>query len=278
MCPNRMIPLLAAVAITLMFISCSTGPSAPQKGTPAFYWSASRETFSAADYVAALDNLGKLLRTDNEFAPRALPWSLVLSSGMAKGYMEVADSFEHGARARKADPTAFRKSMTDQRRLAAEVAMQFLETFQKFTKSNKDQNIALDFPFPSGSAAPVPEFFKIGAGIPVQPADIENAQNRSLQRCVLMATCRAVGAPDDTAKAQEIFKAGGVQAPRNVFVLAMAKSIYELSDLYAPMKIDKPDRQKLFCSQALEALQTLPETKETKALNSKIQAVLKKKT
>jgi hypothetical protein len=274
---RRAILFPAAITITVIFVSCSTGPPAPQKGTPAFYWSAARETFSANNYVAALDDLGQILRTDNEFVARALPWRLILSSGMTEGYMELADSFEHGARMRKTDPADFRRQMSAQRGFANQVALQFAETYQTFSKSNKDPNIVLDFPFPTGNAAPVPEFFKIGAGIPIQPVDVENAQNRSLQRSVLLATCEAVGAPDDAAKAQQIFKAGNVQTPRNVFVLAIAKSLYEIGGLYGSMKLDIPDKQKLFYTNALAALETLPESKETKQLSSKIQAELKKK-
>lgn len=271
------VALMAVVVAAIMLVACSSGPSAPQKGTPAFYWLAARETFSAADYVAALDNLTKLLKTENEFVPRALPWSLILSSGMAKGYMDVAECFDRGTKARKADPAGFRKQMINQRTLANGMALQFAEFYQTFAKTGKDQAIALDFPFPTGSAAPVPEFFKIGSGIAVQPADIENAQNRSLQRSVLLATCRAVGATDDTAKAQEIFKAGKAQPAREVFLFAMGKSLYELGELYGPTKLDNPDRQKYFCTQALEALQAVPENKETKQLRPKIEMVLKKK-
>jgi hypothetical protein len=267
----------AAVATALMVVSCSTGPQAPEKGTPAFYWSAARETFSTADYIAADDNLSKLLKTGNEFVPRALPWGLVLSSGIAKGYSELADNFEHGARARKADPAAFRKQTSDQRTLASQYALEFAEMFQRFAKNNQDQTITLDFPFPTGSVAPIPEALKISAGVAAQPADIEKAQNRSLQKAVLLATCLAAGAPDDTAKAQEMFKAGNVQVPRQVFMLAMAKSLYELGGLYGPMKLDKPDKQKIFWTTAITALEAVPQSKDAKQLNTKIQTALKKK-
>jgi hypothetical protein len=73
-----------------------------------------------------------------------------------------------------------------------------------------------------------------------------------------------------------VLKSGDAKVPRAAFVMAMGNSLYEQSQLYSRQKLDEPAKQKIFCGRALEALKMLPESKETKALNTKIEASLKK--
>jgi hypothetical protein len=104
----------------------------------------------------------------------------------------------------------------------------------------------------------------------VPDADIEALQKAMVQRGVLLTVTRMVGAGDDSTKALEIFKAGEVKIPRATFLLGTAKSLFDESDLYTPMKLDQPDRMKLLLEQASAALQAVPESKESKELAAKI--------
>jgi len=52
----------------LILISCS-GDSGPQPGTPAYDWAAAKQTFAAGDYAKTLDNLDRVVATENEFTP-----------------------------------------------------------------------------------------------------------------------------------------------------------------------------------------------------------------
>ena len=56
---------------------------------------------------------------------------------------------------------------------------------------------------------------------------------------------------------------------------AMAATLFEESKLYGQRQIDNPERVKIFCTRALDALKTVPETKQTKELSSKITKSLK---
>ena len=111
----------------------------------------------------------------------------------------------------------------------------------------------------------------------LQASEIEAAQRRALQRGVLLATCRAAGAADDTAKTMEMFKAGDVQVPRATFTLAIAQSLYDLSQMYGPRKGDDPEKMKMFGQQASNALKTIPASAQTKELLTKIEKTTAKK-
>jgi hypothetical protein len=233
--------------------------------------------FAAGDYVKTNDNLGQLTRSENEFKARALPWKLVVASGMAQGYMELAKYYEYGARAKKDNPTPFRKHVNLYRGNASQLAMQFAEAFQQFQQTVKDEKIKLEFSLPPGSAAEIQQLKKVSSGMLLQQSEMDDLERRSLTRGVLLAICRAIGAGQDTAKAQQVFKSGPVEIDRPTFLLAMANSMADQSELFARDKLDRPDRVELFSKQALEALKGIPETKETKALAAKVQKSLKKK-
>jgi hypothetical protein len=244
-------------------------------GSPAFYWQGARETYRAGDYMKTLQNLDNLLSTDSEYTARAVPWVLVLKSGIAAGYMEAAENYAVGAHNNRTDPSAFRRQVSDNRNAASQLALQFGEDFGKLGKLGGD-SVTLEFGYPKGNAAPVAEFTRVTTGIALTPTEIETAQQRSIERGVLLATCRAAGASNDTAKTEEMFKTGSATVPRPVFMTAIAGSLYRLSQLYVTDKLDEPQKMQALLDRAQTALAGLPETKETKELNHDVQAALKK--
>lgn len=274
MASRTVIAVSVVIANGLQF-SCST-ESGPRAGTPAFYWAAAKETSAAGDYVKTSEHLDKILAGENEFTARAQPWVLIINAGLIRGYMDVADSLESGVKAKKGDPGSFRKYISNYRSTAGRLAMHFAEMFMNFQKG-KDDPIALDFNYPSGSAAAVQELTRASMGDPVPGPQIESALKHAQERAVLLETCRAAGVPDDTAKALDMFKAGGVKVPRATFQTAMANSLYAQAQLYGTTKLDDPNKLKMFAGLASDALKGVPETKQTKELSEKIQKAGKKK-
>ncbi len=242
----------------------------------ASYWKAALEAHRAGDYNKTMDNLDHVLRNDNEFTSRAQPWMLVITAGTAQGFMDLADGFEMAARANRSNPGSLRKRVSLARASASEAAMQFADVFQKFIRASKDSEIAFVFDYPTGTTAQPPQLKKVLTGGVLVDAEFEPARRASLQRGVLLTICRAVGAPNDSAKALALFRQGEVKLPRDVFVRAMAESLYEQSQLFRSNKLDQPDRARLFSQLSLDALKTVAPDKATKTLEKKIQDDLKK--
>jgi hypothetical protein len=256
-----------------VLISCS-GDNAPQQGTLAFYWAAAKETFAAKDYVKTVQHLERLTATDNEYTARARPWLLVMASGMSRGYMDLADSFEAGSRANKNNPTEFRRRTNAYRANANRLALEFVEVFDKFQKG-KDDPVPIAMGFPTGNINPVVQLTKASAGAMLHPAELEPAEKRAIERGVLLAACDAAGAHEDPAKTQELLKPGTLQVPRAAFVTAMASALFDEAQLYGAQKLDDSGKRTIFCTRALDALKTVPETKQTKDLSLKITKSLK---
>jgi len=270
------IPLWTSVIGVCALTSCSTGSNAPAPGTAAFYWSAAKSAYHAGDFRGASKNLTELIGKDSEFTARATPMSLAVSAGLAKGYADMADSYEAGARANRPNPTPFRKQVTASRSLASAAAMEFAQGVHLFLQKDKDPEIVLACEYPTGSMAEPAALRKVAGGILIQDSEKETLEASMLQRGVLQTMSQMVGAPDDAAKALDLFKAGEPKIARATFVYATAKALYDLSALYGSTKLDQPGRLEALCTEAAEALQSIPETKDTKALAAKVDAELKK--
>ena len=263
------------LSLAFLLASCATGPAPPAQGTPAWHWRNAQTTWEAGDLRKTSDNLETLIAAGGEFAERAQPWRLILTGGMAAGFMDLAEGFELGARANPAASAGFRKYMSDYRSMADSQAVQFWQTLAEFEKTQHGGGVPLAFSFPKGSAMPVAEVGRAREGMMLSEAEVPGVQRRALQRAVLMMACRAVGAEEDPAKAQQAFAGESPSAPKDVFTIAMAKHLNELAQLYGPYKADRPDRLKLFNEKALAALSSLPESDDTKKLKEKIEKDLK---
>jgi hypothetical protein len=257
-------------ALSLVAVSCSSGPRPPKPGTPAFYWSAAQTTFNSGDFLKANDNLLQLTKSDNEFAAQAQPWCIMLSAGISKAYTDMADNFEAGAKQNRQNPGPFRRQASLFQKQAATYAMECVESAHKFIPGDKSDPISLALPFPSGSAAEPAQLQRIAKGILFPDSEIESLSKSMVKRGVLLSVTQSVGAGEDSAKALEMFKSGDVKVPRAVFLLATAKSIQQQAELFTRNKLDQPERVTIFCDEAQEALKAVPESKETKDLAGKI--------
>ena len=151
-------------AVSLIVLTSCSGPVPTNTRTPGYYWSAAKETFAAGDYVKTTDHLDHLMSSPNEYSSRAIPWSLVLTSGMADGYMELADNYAAGAHRNKTEALAFGHKAMEYRITAGRLALQFAENVEKMGQVPAGA-ILLDFPLPIGTPATPPQFTQIAKGV-----------------------------------------------------------------------------------------------------------------
>ena len=129
---------LSMVGLLAAGTSCSSGPQPPQPGSPAFFWAAAKETYRAGDFLKTSENLQRILATDNEYTARARAWDTVISAGLTQAYIELADTWEAGARANRANPTPFRKQVSALRSQASASAIQFTEDIHKVVGADNE--------------------------------------------------------------------------------------------------------------------------------------------
>lgn len=271
---TRVLPAIPLPIVLIGLTACSTGPSGPQPGTPAFYWQAAKETFATKDYMKAADHLRQVANSNSESAKPAQVMRLVLSAGLAKGYIDLATAYENGAKANTIRPMPLRKVSSSYLKLAETRALDFGETFPKFESGNQNANVVLEFGYPSADINDPLEMKKILIGALPDETVQATFERKMLEKSVALAACRAVGAASDAAKAQAAFQAGRSEVPREVFVLAMANNLYDLAQLFGIKKLDLPQRVEFFTGQAKDALKQVKQNKDTKALSAKLDKLL----
>lgn len=255
--------------------SCSSGPTPPKPGTPGFYWNAARENFAKGDYVKTNEQLGRITAGDNEYTARARAWRLILLSGMAEGNIELVNAFETGGKANKTNPAPFFREMARVRSIAGNLATQFLEEYERWMQAKQEGPVSLDFPAPLGSAAAVAQLERVASGMVLRPQDIETLERDVIRRGVILAACRAIGAPKDAAKLIETLKQPPATVAKETFLAGMAESLWTQAALFGPKRMQRPEFQKRFLSLSLEALNALPDSKEGKELKQKVEKELK---
>jgi hypothetical protein len=266
--------LLAAILLILSTTACNTAnkPAPPKPGTVAYSWISAEESYRQKNYQRTNEHLARLVSAQSEYRDRARLWSLIVSSGVASGYRELADAYENGARLNRAQLYDYRDRMGKARRAANQAAMMFVESFHQYLAAGKEAPLAFEFAFPQGKTAEPLQLTKLNKGITLQAADHEVLEREIVERAVVRTASQVVGGVDDLEKARTQFK----QPSRELFLKTMAQSLYENADLYNPRKLDEPRRLHILCKEALEAVALLPDSKDRKQLESKIRDLMKK--
>jgi hypothetical protein len=228
------------LAASLGLISCSTAPSRAE-GPSAEIWSAAAKAYSAGDYANAADHLERLIGDNNPYTARAIPWYLVVTSGMARGYMDLADRYAAGARFNKAQALTLRLRATKYRSMASEFALRFAQQSDRLSEIPLG-SVPLAFAFPRGNLAAPALFSRIGSGIDITPAEQETAETLAVDRGVLMAVCFATGAPNDVAKSREILTQGSRVNSRAAFGDAIAQMLESEAGLFQRDALNEPDK------------------------------------
>lgn len=265
----------SVTTLTLLVLAgCATGPAPPKTGTPPYYWQSAMETYAKGDYQKTLEHLGKI-GAANEFSARTEPLRLVLMSGLMRGYAELADRFEDGARTTKGAQGPFRKRTYDYRGTAHSLAIQLSDAWTQYQTGNPSGAVTMNFPYPSRGAMNLPpQISRIAEGQTLPDHDVETLTATMLQRGVLQEVASALGSPGDAPKAQEALKAGSVEVPRPAFNLAMAKVLNDAALMYVASKRSEPARQEFLANQGLKALDGADKAK-TKEIREKLEKALR---
>lgn len=234
---TRIAAVLVVVAAFGM-MACSTSTTSASSTHADFYWSAAKETYALGEYPKTADHLERLI-DDGAYSARAVPWYLVLTSGMASGYIELADQYTAGARRNKPSAAAFHAKAAAYRAIASQWAMRFAQNADKL-KDIPLGSMTIGFTFPKGSAAEPEQLAQIASGMELHAADADAAEAQTLQHSVLMAVCRAVGATQDVAKAEQILSRVPAMESRATFGNAIGEMLDAESVLYSRNKLDEP--------------------------------------
>jgi hypothetical protein len=267
--------LTSGIILSLCLAGCSggTGSSAgPKPGTLGHAWLSAKETYNRGEYLRSMEHLSRVAANESEYRENARAMLMLISAGAASGFQELAEAYDTGAKINKAKALEFRRQMINTRNMANNAALQFAEATHEFLAKSKDGAISFEFGFPAGDASEPLQLARINKGFNLQQADIDAAATAMLRRGVIRVASEMAGSPKDLSKAAAAFPS----PPREVFLSALATTLYKSADLYCPRKLDIPRRGNALCQEALEAIALLPDGKDKKALEGKVKSELKR--
>jgi hypothetical protein len=269
---------VAAVVAAFTGGGCGTskGPAPPKPGTPPFFWAAARTAYQKGDFQAAMKNLMSIIATENEYTRRAQIWQLVLDAGMARGEMEWADILDEGRPAAKAREIDFRRLANEARALAGQSAMRFADTGHKLMPALTEDEIMLPFTMPDANRDRPVEVERIVKGILPMPAEVDRLHNLMVRRGVVLSVIAAADPAGDFEKARALLSQPEPKVKREDFLLYLASQYTELSQLFAPKKLDRAARMKLFLDKGKEALAAVPQSPVRTKIQKKIEEYEKK--
>jgi len=234
--------LMAAPAAVGMLVLCSCSVKQETAAGPSeSYWSAAAQSYSVGNYVKTADHLEHLLAAENPYAARAIAWRLVLTSGMARGYTDLADRYTAAARVNKPKALELRRTAAGYHAMAARLALQFAQDSDRLRQIPLG-NVQLAFALPKGSVQEPPVLWEIGSGNDLSAADREAAETAAVEIGVLLSVCDATGAPGDPAKARQILATGVATVSREAFANTMAQWLKAESTLFARDRLDDPEK------------------------------------
>lgn len=269
MSQRRVMGAWMACGAVLFLVSCQSGPPPIKMGTPDWYWLSAKEQYAVGDMAKTQEHLEKIMAGESSYKAKASIWHLVLLAGMARGHRDLADAYEEGAPFAKAQTAEFRRTVNDQRRTSRQYSIGLAEEATRFQKETAGaQKVALEFPFPAGSASEPAALLNIRKGSLPNEADRAAVHRQTIARGVVLQVATVVG--EDAAKAQELFKTVPVEVPRPVFLQGMADSMVAQATLFSRKKLQEPDKQKLILELASACAKDAAGTASDDKLKKKI--------
>jgi hypothetical protein len=266
--------------LVIFLFSCGT-PAGPAKGSPEWYYTAAKEEFRSGGILKAEESLEKLEGMEGPYRARAVAWDLLVKSGRLLGYEELAEAYTSGWPRTRTNKTDFAREKSLQLKEIQGYSLHFLEALNVFDKAVTGPTVALEFPFPAGSGAPVPDLERLEKGI--WPPDEQRSAlvEKIMQRGLIRGISAGISGPDDVAGAQKVMQSGSTSVPMERFVLALADTTSRCATFYDDHHLSDSSRRKMFLERTVDLAKRIsekqPDNKDAKKLLDDAQKALKKK-
>ena len=242
---------LAAFTISLsLLLGC--GEEGPARGTSEWYWASAMTSYSEGDFDAALEDLNYAQDDGGELAARAGVLQGVLTAGLARANMEIADACRAG-REKNIDVVGLVGSPLQRiDRNVEQNIISFVEGLGNFQSAIGTGDVTLAFPFPPGNQTKSSAMESLREGEMISEAQLTDGILDMQQLGVVETFAMAAGLGDNYAEAQAKFDEGPVTVPRDRFELTVAGFLVEMSGEFTQTKMNKPQIREVVIQRAEE--------------------------
>jgi len=229
-----------AALTTSLSILFGCAEAGPDRGTPEWYWESAITSYAEGKFPDALEDLGYAEGGEGEFAARAGVLEGVLTAGLARANMEVAEACRAGIE-QNADVLGL-VGVPLQRidRNVEQNIISFVEGLGDFQSAIGTGDVTLAFPFPPGTQTESSAMESVRNGEMISEAQLTDSIRDTQQLGVIKTVTKLAGLGENYAAAQAKFDGGPVTVPLGQFELTVAAFLVEMSGEFTQKKMNKP--------------------------------------
>jgi hypothetical protein len=259
MCPNTMRVQACAwsLATLITLAACSTESQRSAADPWGPRWQETERLFTAGDIDGTLQQIEVLLDAGGSHGMRAAGWKMLILAGKARGYFELSEAYEAGARKNPWGTPVFRRASSTHRshaRLASLALAQMAAEADRYF--DHVDTIPLDFPMPDGSTSPSPVVESVKAGLLKHPSQLTAAEGYSVRRAIALTMCEAARGTSGGADCGDDLAARPPAIPKPRLLAVVGRVLYEQADLFAENRLNDPDKYVLLLDLSERLLET----------------------
>lgn len=245
---------LGAAVCAWLLLSCGE-PIVPR--TPEALYSLAKAQLTNANYVPAVDTLGKVTEESPQSEPgrRAQVLRIAVLSGLARGFKEIGESCLAGRQ--KAGTAQYASEMRsvamDYFSRARGHSIEMVEALDYLIRYAPTGPFRVDFPLPEVPGGGSPVLAKVRLGNWVRTEELAQAEKEAVSQGLAQSLTRLAGAGEDVNQARARFRGGEVEVDPAAFYLGVAQEIVDLSSIYGRDALQDPRMFRLFHERAAAA-------------------------
>ena len=230
------------VAICVLFVACSTGPTVPvseQRLADA------RNNFKASDFTAALTNLDMAIKSggDDASAQQAVVLRAALATALADAGKQMAEAYAAGAKEPAAQSRfgAFNKMRLDYYGIARAHLMNAMQSVLDQRRKLNANPITIEVTFPGFTAGTDPAITKIKSGQWVTDNERLGAELWADRNALARALTAIAGGGQEPNKGLQIFASGKVDIDPRVYLVELSNSFLQTGAMFELRALNEPD-------------------------------------
>lgn len=254
-------PVIFFIGLSWILASCGGGGGSNKpkliRNTPEFAYNEAKEAMSAIKIEKAISLTNDVMtRFPNSVqAQRARILRIVLLTGLAHGYGDLADAYVTGFEKGGKNAGKLRSTAFDFYRKKKNAVLGFSDSCDYMIQNFSDKaDYLLDCDFPSQEVSMNRLIEEVKKGNLLDSEQLKIAEEQELREGVLVSLATFLGAENDRNKARKLLEAGSRPLDPAEFFLRSGKVFLEDQDLFGRKILNEVHYYRLFFQKAQECL------------------------
>ncbi len=284
---RRFFPMMLSLGLLLILVSCSggtdSGKSKPLRNTPEFAYNEAKEAMSSIKIEKAISLTNEVMtRFPNSVqAQRARILRIVLLSGLAHGYGDLADAYITGFEKGSKNAGQLRSTAFDFYRKKKNAVLGFNDACDYMLQNYSDKaDYLLDCDFPSKEASMNRLIEEVKKGNLLDSEQLRIAEEQELREGILVSLATFLGAEGDRNKARKLLEEGSRPLDPAEFFVKAGRIFLDDQKLFGRKTLNEIQYYRLFFQKAQQCLDLAQKilkdkpNKETQSLVDQLKADL----